>query len=52
MLAKVLTLSAVVPDETTLPPCVCARATILSAAAELSIRRFVNSTVESSQSVA
>ena len=32
--------------------CVCMRATILSTAAELIIRSIVNSTVESSQSVA
>ena len=50
MLAEVLTVSVVAPDETILPVCVCA--TILIATSELIIRRIVNSTVESSQSVA
>jgi len=50
VLAEVLTLSVVTPDETILPICVCA--TILIATAELIIRRIVNSTVESSRSVA
>ena len=50
MLAEVLTLSVVAPDETILPVCVCV--TILIASAELIIRRIVNSTVGSSQSVA
>ena len=50
MLTGVLTVSVIAPDETILPVCVCA--TILIATAELIIRKIVNSTVESSQSVA
>jgi len=50
VLAEVLTESVVAPDEIILPVCVCA--TILIATAELIIRRIVNSTVESFQSVA
>jgi len=45
VLAEVLTLSVVAPDETILPVCVCA--ITLIATAELIIRRIVNSTVDS-----